>query len=218
MRRAVSWGLPIIFLVAGASYLMFSKIAKTECRSQYGECSEDVENLIDGIGLGKTYGEMRKEITRVLGEESMVLNVRVSRMLPEGVLINVIEKKAEVAIVVGENEYLLVDREGEELGLVQTTQLPRLYIEAEKVDSKEKKMATQMLFELFKKENVNYALINDQGLLIKLPDELNVVFPLQGDIDVLLGRLIMVHSWLKANPQETRITIVDLRYDNAVLR
>ena len=218
MRKIVTWGLPIVFLVVGVGYLMFSKITRIECRSQYGACSEEVENSLNGIGLGKAYGEIKKEVARVLGEELTTRTLRVSRTLPGGVLVSVIEKKAEVAIVVNENEYSLVDQEGEELGLVQMTQLPRLYIQAEEVGSQEKRLAIQILSELFKKQSVNYALINDQGLLVKLPDGLNVIFPLQGDIDVLLGRLIMVHSWLKANPQEIRITIVDLRYDNAVLR
>lgn len=218
MKKIVTWGLPIVFLVVGTGYLMFGKIEKIECRSQYGKCSEEVNNLLGQLGLGKTYRETKREATQVLGEESMVRDLSVSRELPGGALIDVIEKKAEVAIVVGENEYMLVDREGEELGMVQMTQLPRLYIQAEELDSQEKKLATQILFELFKKEGISYALINDQGLLVKLPDDLGVIFPLRGDIDVLLGRLIMVHSWLKANPQEIRITIVDLRYDNAVLR
>ena len=55
-------------------------------------------------------------------------------------------------------------------------------------------------------------------MIVKIAGGVKVIFPLEGDIDVLLGSLRLILSQLNNDEREIRIGSIDLRFENPVLR
>jgi hypothetical protein len=55
-------------------------------------------------------------------------------------------------------------------------------------------------------------------LLVELPGQIRVIFPLEGDSDILLGGLRLIYSKIKEDGNLAGYSQIDMRYKNPVLR
>ncbi|MBX4205966.1 hypothetical protein KW795_02105 [Candidatus Microgenomates bacterium] len=103
-----------------------------------------------------------------------------------------------------------------------TSNLPNLLIDpnlnvilkkGEKLSS-EFQFATLLLQKMYFVYNTNHANVSAYSISFDL-NEKKVVFPLNGDIDVLLGSLTVILSRLNS---ENNYSIIDLRYKNPILK
>jgi hypothetical protein len=115
------------------------------------------------------------------------------------------------------------------IGIIKETSLPLIYLENGLVNSKiGEKVSDQLIFagellaEIYKLYNVRIGILKSESLEIELA-RAKVIFPLQGDRQVLLGSLSLILSQLNAEPQNFRMSeegkfIVDLRFKNPIIK
>ena len=136
------------------------------------------------------------------------------------------EKKPKYALK-AEDTYALVDKEGLVIKIEKETPLP--YIElagvlpnvGEKV-SQENNFALELMYNVYASYQVRGGRLENQSLVVELPQGLKVIFPLEGEKEVLLGALRVILDRLNESDKDSRIgkeiTEVDLRFQNPVLK
>jgi len=194
----------------------FWRVGSVECRSQYGECREEVRGRLEPY-LGSKVWIAKRRMERELAGMSWVKEYSVHYAFADRLIADVVERKAEVALV-RERGYLLVSRDGVELGEVEETQLPALRIEDPNITVDEGVMAVGLMYELFGWQGVREGKVRDRGLEVMLRPELKMIFPLSGDIDRALGSANLVLSWLNSGGVGSKISVVDLRYRNPIVK
>jgi hypothetical protein len=80
-----------------------------------------------------------------------------------------------------------------------------------------------LLYRLESYYQLTQRLIADDSLIIELDDSIRVIFPLEGDGQLLLGALRLVNSQLNSGAKDSTIMKsmvkeIDLRFKNPVLR
>jgi cell division septal protein FtsQ len=210
--------LIIIFLGLLGFGVTKIRILEISCQSQYGPCSERIAGLVDSYKGGKWYS-VKKGLDEGLVGDGQVEEFSVRYKIPNKLEVNLIESKAEVALInEGGEKYVLVSRSGAVLGEAEVTQLPKILIKDEGVGDDERIFAVKILDELFVWKGVKSGVISDGGLQVDLNNGVKTIFPLNGDVDVLLGSANLVLLWLNSQAQDTRISLVDLRYKNPVIK
>jgi hypothetical protein len=77
---------------------------------------------------------------------------------------------------------------------------------------------------MFSSYQVREGIIEDESLVIELSQGPRVIFPLEGEKEVLLGSLRLVLSKLNNDAQDSKIenvsgaSIIDLRFKNPVIK
>jgi len=201
--------LKILFLflgLAAITALIFFlprliRINKISCKSQYGECSLDLTERFAKL-QGKSLFDARGAIGEELSGERTISDFMIQFKLPSNLVVNVLEKKPKYALKAGDT-YALVDKEGLVIKIEKETPLP--YIELAGV-----------------LPNVGGGRLENQSLVVELPQGLKVIFPLEGEKEVLLGALRVILDRLNESDKDSRIgkeiTEVDLRFQNPVLK
>jgi hypothetical protein len=65
---------------------------------------------------------------------------------------------------------------------------------------------------------VGQSSIQDGSLLVELPGQIRVIFPLEGDSEILLGSLRLIYSKVREDGNLAGYSQIDLRFTNPVLR
>jgi hypothetical protein len=60
--------------------------------------------------------------------------------------------------------------------------------------------------------------VQDDSLLVELPGQIRVIFPLDGDSQILLGSLRLIYSKIQNEGNPEKYSQIDLRFKNPVLR
>jgi len=225
--------LKILFLflgLAAITALIFFlprliRINKISCKSQYGECSLDLTERFAKL-QGKSLFDARGAIGEELSGERTISDFMIQFKLPSNLVVNVLEKKPKYALKAGDT-YALVDKEGLVIKIEKETPLP--YIEltgvlpnvGEKV-SQENNFALELMYNVYASYQVRGGRLENQSLVVELPQGLKVIFPLEGEKEVLLGALRVILDRLNESDKDSRIgkeiTEVDLRFQNPVLK
>lgn len=212
------WGVPRLI-----------KIKAIECANQYGPCSEILNEKLSPL-IGQTFAQVKKSVSDLIGGDKLVSDYLLQYKIGGKVSLNVIEKVARGAIKIeGQEKYLLVDSEGEVIAEKETTTLPVIeigFLEVKLNDTINSQYlkAVQLLSDLNRIYGVGRGIVKDEALFIDLPGSIEGVFPLNREKEVLLGALKLIIDRLNSEAKdikingEEKVKIIDLRFDNPVLR
>ena len=203
--------------------LKLIKINKIECSSQYGDCGGVFDDKSFVVG---NYKDTKKNIEQILKNNIKVKSYVMQYKIPGILKIEIDLKKPKFAIKDKDSRYYLVDEDKLILEISNESNLPCLVS-----DDFNKNIADEVedvhLFALKIIEkaawlySVKTGVIENNELKIILKEGVVVHFPLEGDIDTLVGSLRLIFSRLNDEGEGIRmedIKEIDLRFNNAVLR
>ena len=219
--------LGLILLLVASFFLLpfFIKIKNISCQSQYGPCSNDLNQKLDGY-KNKSLREAKKGITRELKNDNTVSQFGFQLKFPATLKIDLIEDKALYALVKeSDPNFFLVNKDGTVIKIVAETNLPRVILEStppnvgEKVSS-ENLFALKIVYDLWTLYQIKEGAITQNYLTIMHPTGIKVIFPLEGDKDLLIGSLQLILSRLNGATKDSKINVstIDLRFKNPVLK
>lgn len=218
MKKFILVLLFIALILLGGFFLIRGiKISKIICKSQFGPCQSDLDTRLSSA-KGRSITDARSYLNEVLKKDTRILRYSVGFQLPSGFNVSVIEKKALVAFVPrGGGDFVLVSGDGEILSHEKSSLLPKVtsYLE---LDHERLVYVANLVSSLYIFYNVNSATIDNDGIKISGINGMDVIFPLDGDRDVLLGSLSLILSRLPSVKEDTKIKVIDLRFKNPVLR
>jgi cell division septal protein FtsQ len=223
MRKKIFSVVVSVLSIFGVLYFISSKavIKETVCESQFGSCSEAISDLVDGY-KGESYFSAKKVLAQELSVSSRIDNYEIRFNVPDKLVVEVVEKKPEVALKFGEGKYFLFDKEGNMVAEASETQLPLLTVESTPNDSAIA-FAVKIFRDLFKYYDVREGKLAEFGLTASIRG-IDMTFPLSGDVDVLLGsaevallQLPKLSENLTISAKTINSYAVDLRYKNPVI-
>ena len=207
------------------------KIKKIVCQSQFGPCSASVLGSIDKIENGeKNLNDVKKELQGILSSSALVSDYSLHFQFPNIVEVNLLERKPEYAIKAKDTDsHALIDKEGHVIYFQDLTGLPVLITtepppNVGEVVSDKTFFALEILYGMFSSYQVREGKIENESLVIELSQGPKVIFPLEGEKDILLGSLRLVLSKLNNDGQDSKIenvsgaSIIDLRFKNPVIK
>jgi hypothetical protein len=215
----------LVGLVVVAPRLILIK--HISCQSQYGNCFNNLEEKFK-VAEGKNLREAKKEIEDILKNDLSLSDYSTQFKIPDTLKISLLEDKPKFALKsLSNNVYGLVNENGLVLKIEDNSSLPYVEIEGtfpnvgEKVLEKEF-FALKTILGLYSLYQIDKGKIQNESLLVELKNGIKVIFPLEGDKDVLLGALRVILNRLNEDAKESKINKVvyeiDLRFKNPVLR
>lgn len=202
------------------------KINKFVCFSQYDQCEEGLSQRISDL-TGKTYFEVKKEISKILKDDSQIKDYSIQFLLPATLKIDLLLTKPRFAMKNKTSEKLvLVDKNGWVLKEEKNTNLPVLIVNSELSNVGQKIegvsfYALDVLWHLFYFYQIKEAELTNDDVEAVFPDGVKVIFPIEGDLDLTFAGLKLVFSRLNETGVDSKIGKVreiDLRYKNPIIR
>lgn len=205
------------------------RIKDISCQSQYGPCNPQVaEELVKAKNLGLV--SSKKVLTKTLSENILVKDYTIQFKLPSRFEVSLLERKARFALSnENQTQYVLVDMEGNVISSLASSNLPwvdtrdALPLIGEKV-GEQTLFALNLVTGIFPYYSVSNAHLDGDSLIIELAEGPELIFPLKGDKEVLLGTSNLILTRLKSENQDSKIKnledikIIDLRFKNPVLK
>lgn len=217
--------LVILLLIAAYILLFRVSLAEVECESQFGPCSQSIDEALGKLS-GKPIIPTVRRMQDYLGKEKRIKQYSIRFLVPSKLKAYIVEKKGAAALgKIGLNNYFIVDEEGVVLGKEKSTFLPMInvvdgdltYGPGSKVSDK-LKFAVELTSYMFSVYATKLSTLYEDRIEIVLGSGIKVIFPTNGEIDVLLGSLNLILSRLNNPSSEIRIGEVDLRYKNPIIR
>ena len=206
----------VVLLVIGYNRV---RITNIECQSQFGPCDEEIENVLNpfkGTTLLKAYSGIRK----VLNEHPKVARYTVQFSNPSTLQAEIMQRRPQVAVIAeGDDQYYLYSEEGVLLDMENETQLPTVRImDISVITEEQMQFVVAMAYILNQTYNVQTVVIQQGGMEFEVTGAPKIIFPVQGDIDVLLGSLTFVLSQLNSQLGDFRMEFIDFRFKNPVIK
>ncbi len=218
----------LVFFILISPFLILPRIIKVngiECYSQYGLCSD---NFIDtGSIMNLSFYEAKTQLSEKLNQNMQVNEFSIRFKLPSILRVDTILKKAKYALY--NNQILeinIIDSDGIVLEKVQNTNLPYLLAAnslasiGEKIKD-EDRFTLELLYGIYYLYQIKTGEIIEDGMKIKMSDGIEILFPLEGERDILLGSMKIILSRLNTDqnsPKIGKVKEIDLRYKNPVIR
>lgn len=223
MKRLI---LPITFLILVLAVFLprFFINVRIDCRSQFGKCPPEVADKMTSLNDKKMYFA-KKGLEKSLKADFLVSAYSIHFKLPNILRVDVVVKKPIFALKnINSNKFVQVDVQGMVISESDTTTLPYVITEnttpkaGEKVDDKDF-FALLLMDGVYKMFQVKLGVISKDALLVDIPGEVRVIFPLvDADREILLGSLKLIYTSIRSNENSTLYSEIDLRYRNPVLR
>ena len=203
--------------------LKLIKINKIECFSQYGDCGGVLDSKLSVVG---SYKDTKENIEQILKHNIKVKSYVMQYKIPGTLKIEIDLKKPKFAIKNKDSKYYLIDEDKLILEISSESNLPCLVSNdfnqniGDKVGDVEI-FALEIIEKVAWLYSVKTGVIENNELKIILKEGVVVHFPLEGDIDTLVGSLRLIFSRLNDEGEGIRmedIKEIDLRFNNAVLR
>ncbi len=229
--RLVKKIVPLVLLVTLILIVInvprFIKIDSIICRSQYGQCSEIVQDKLASIE-GNRLDKVNKSVKSSLKNEILVSNYSSQFRLPSTLEVSILERKPRFALTSKDkNLYANVDSEGRVLSLSQTTLLPFLIIDSipsqGDLVKKQELFAMKIMYDMYITFQIKEGKLEKESLIINFPKGQTAIFPLDGDREVLVGSAILLinkldKGMLNLAKNGENIDTIDLRFKNPVLK
>lgn len=216
----------LIFVVKTFIPSKFVTINKIECKSQQNSCNSEVVNKLQSL-QGENLYSVKRNLEVILDDEIIVKNYNLQFKFPGTLEVLLVEKKPEFALTTYEKkDFHVIDDSGNVLFKTTTTELPIVLVQEMNIE-KGGKVKSEILFALELVKDLNLTLgikegkVEDRSLLIELPDNLTIIFPIEGDREVLIGSLILLYNEFQSETGKEKfadIASIDLRFKNPVLR
>jgi len=221
MIKKLSYLLVVIFIILLFLIPLFIKV-RIECKSQFGDCPAEVNSKLQTLN-SKSLFSADRAIRKDLKESFLVSDFSIQFKLPNIMLVNVIAKKPYFALKdPSSGKFQLIDQKGIVLALADSSNLPTV-VSTESVKKAGELIGTRDLFALnlisgvYEMYQVGYGVITNDALTVDIPHGVRVIFPLEGDSEVLLGSLRLVYTKVTASYLGI-YSQIDMRYRNPVLR
>lgn len=187
---------------------------KTECKSQYGDCPKELGDGVRKSEVGSLY-QTRKNIKKYLKNNNSVSNYSTQFKLPNTLVVNLLIKKPIFAIKDNlTNRIFLLDKDGNILSEEKTTLLPTVIQEGQKPNLN----ALRLMLGVYLMYQTTTGDLQNDSLTVELTPQLKVIFPVEGENDVLLGSLRLIYEKIQSDPKSAMYKEIDLRFKNPVLR
>ncbi len=218
------FAISCVFLVLILLFIspFFIKI-RIDCKSQYGDCPKQVLDKLNSFN-GKSLFSSKNGVRKILKSEFLVSDYSLQYKIPNILHVELLIKKAVVAFKdTGTGSLVLVDKDGSVLSTAQDSVLPAIAV-GESLPAVGQNISQANLFALnlaggiFQMYQVRESQVQDGSLLVELPGQIRVIFPLEGDSEVLLGSLRLIYSKVMEDGNLAGYSQIDLRFTNPVLR
>lgn len=214
-------GIFILFLaVFVMSFLVIPRILpinNVSCSNQYGSCSEELQQDLNKI-KGKSLKETKELVAGMMSKNLFVKEYTYKYEIPDKVVVYVIVKKPKFTLQNSkDNSLALIDQDGVVLGYGENPTLPGVVFSGESIAIGESVNAKELfslnlISSMYYYYQVKKGIMVEDRLEVRMRDSVAVIFPLEGDRDVLLGSLRVVLSKIEG------VSIIDLRFKNPVLK
>lgn len=205
--------LAFIFFV---SIPYWFKINKVVCQTQYGSCAQEIK-------AGK-YKDVKKYLDNLKIDTPSITNYSTQIKLPNTLEVNLIVQKPVYSVnQKNTRNYIFTDRQGNILTIGESSDLPNIII-SNKLQNVGEKISSKYLFalQILSGLNLMYQIrsgeINNDSLTVELEGSINVIFPLEGNSDTLLGSIGLIYEKIKNGYEGKYYKQIDLRYKNPVLK
>ena len=202
------------------------KISEIKCKSQFGGCIIGLEEKIKKY-QGQSYYFSKKNINEVLSNDPNVFQFSTQLKFPNQLLVTLILEKPKYAIK-NRQGFVLINKENLVISIAESNLLPTIsYESAESLYNVGDSISSNDLFALNLLRSMNYLYqikegkVQDGSFIVKLDKGPTILFPLEGDSEVLIGSARLLISRLIDESGDFRIdniAEVDLRFKNPVLR
>lgn len=206
------------------------KVREITCQNQYGHYNQDLKEDLEkarGLDLISAWGLVKETLSKNL----LVKDYSIQFKLPASLEVYFIERKAKFALANRLTEQTaLIDKQGRVITLSDSTALPYILTDQQLLSPGEKVennilFSLEILFDIYSSYQVKTAYLLRDGLLIELDRGITVVFPQEGDKQILLGSLSLILNQLNSADVNSKIesidvnkATVDLRFKNPVIR
>lgn len=221
MIKKLPYLFTILFVVALIALPFFIKVG-LECESQFGKCPTEIDSDLQSLKT-KNLFDARRKIGAYLKNNFLISDYSTQFKLPNIILINIIAKKPHFAIKDSSSgKIMLIDQKGIVLAESENSGLPMVEVSnslkkiGEEVDKKNL-FALNLISGVNEMYQVRYGMITNDALAVDIPHGLRVIFPLEGDSEVLLGGLRLIYAKVTADYLGT-YSQIDMRYKNPVLK
>jgi len=221
MIKKLPYLLIVVFIVLLFLIPLFIKV-KIECKSQFGECPAEVNSKLQALN-SKSLFSADRAIRKNLKENFLISDFSIQFKLPNIVFVNVIAKKPYFALKDSSSgKFELIDQKGIVLTTADYSGLPTV-VNTEPVRKIGESVSAKDLFALklisgvYEMYQVGYGMITNDALVVDIPPGVRVIFPLEGDSEILLGSLRLIYARVTASYLGV-YSQIDMRYKNPVLR
>lgn len=219
----------LIIIFIGLTPLVIKKsikIKKIDCQSQFGQCPQNFE-YDEYETKSYDYNFVKKQIENNLKSDVSVNSYLIQYRIPNTIKIDLNIKSPKNAIYsVSTNKFYLLSSDGIVLSIVDNTSLPKISVdnielEIGKKISEREMFAVEILNYMSFLFSVNEGKIEKNDLKFVTSGGINIIFPTEGDTNLLVGSVRLIFSRLNDETEGIRmneIREIDLRYKNPVLR
>lgn len=229
MKRKFSFPiLSISFLILTLLVIFIPRVIKIKtiiCVSQFGPCNETITGKFREIE-NQDFLKTKKDISNFLNKEIKISRFSTKYEFPNKLKVYIIEEKAFIALgIQGQEKYALINKDGTITSLEAKTLLPIVNLSngsnlefkvGEKVPQNILFAAT-IGYEVFRQYQTRLVILNSDSIEASI-NSIKVLFPVEGDIDGLLGAMNLILSRLNNGDIGFKMRQVDLRYKNPVVR
>jgi hypothetical protein len=221
MIKKIPYILIALFVLAIILSPLFIKV-KIECKSQLGDCAPELASGLQNINSESLFSA-RNTASKLLKKDYLVSDFSTQFKLPDILLVNIIAKKPVFAIKdPNSGNYLLVDQKGMAIEISDITDLPTVSTSGQlngigKEVGSEDLFALNLISGISEMYQVGYGTITNDALVVDMPVGVRVIFPLEGDSEVLLGAFRLIYTKVTSSYLGT-YSEIDMRYKNPVLR
>lgn len=218
--KTLSIVLIILFIIASPNIIKrLIKITKIECSTQFGDCKR--ENQIGN------YNVIKKQLEKELSQDIQVNSYLIQYKIPSTIKVEINIKSSKNAVYsISSAKFYLISEDGIVLSIADNSNLPTIKVENSelevgKVIGEKQKFAIEILNHMSFLYSINEGRIEKNNLKFVTNDGINVIFPSEGDVNLLIGSARLIFSRLNDETEGIRmneIREIDLRYKNPVLR
>lgn len=193
-----------------------------DCRSQYGECPAEIGSKLKTLN-GNNLFLARNQVSKILGSDLLVSNFSTQFKVPNQLEVNLIIKKPTFGIIDKDSGNIgLVDLKGQIVTVTQSTALPLVSVSKEiklgEILEARELFALNLIEDIYEMYQIRTGDIVDSSLVVELPGQIRVIFPLVGDKNIILGALRLTYAKIESSELAGQYKEIDLRFKNPVLR
>lgn len=223
MKKIVT-GFFIIIITVLLFHEYYVPIQKINCFTQYGPCSPEVVEQLENL-KGQRVGQISRYLKRNLGSSEGFVRAESVYKFPAAIAVYLEQNKGDVAVRINDQQELVIlDQNGNKMGIAQESQLPVLRVNTYDPNWEEIKHASIVLSNIYYWNGLKHADMDGEKIVISQRG-VDFYFPLSGDVDYQLGSFALILSWLNSEHQEIKINneggsslVMDLRYNNPIIR
>lgn len=212
--------LLVVFVCGGSGYYLFLlPMEDVSCSQRELNCSQPVLNSLKEVnrkGLMRTY----RSLAGKLNAQDRIIEYKLTYTFPNHIHVDIIERQPAVAMrVLGADTSTLFEASGRVIGNGDGNGLPIIEFQEKIVYGPESlSFLVQLIHSLDRAFGLHTAAVVNGGLEVRIPEGNTFIYPLEGDIDLLLGATRLVLGELNRVSENSTMKTIDFRYKNPVLK